>query len=124
MEPFIEKLLKYLVCQLQHLLQDIIKNLIPYVQYEELFQFFFKAMHGSLLAEEKNLVKFLELQNLNFYIIIAQNRKKQTYLMLKSTSYCSIFTIMKVLLLVEYLFTLNLQYRKFQFLPNIKTANQ
>ena len=27
-------------------------------------------------VEEKNLVKFLELQNLNFYIIVAQNRKE------------------------------------------------
>ena len=26
-------------------------------------------------VEENNLVKFLELQKLNFYIIVAQNRK-------------------------------------------------
>ena len=31
---------------------------------------------GLAFVDEKKLVKFLELQNLNFYILVAQNRNE------------------------------------------------
>ena len=40
---------------------------------------FHNVVNASLVAacvEEKNLVKFLELQNLYFYFMIAQNREE------------------------------------------------
>ena len=53
------------------------------VMYINNFQIFFGWILSHIwqcryvnIVEEKNLVKFLELQNLYFYFIIAQNREE------------------------------------------------